>query len=176
MFLYYNNNSSIENYFFRMEPSQWGPQFWYMLHIITMTYPTEPTEYIKRAYHDFFRNIKDVLPCSICQKHYSKFITEYPITPHLDSRENIVKWLIQIHNFVNLELNKPVLSVEEVIAIYKDVKPCNPFSTLDMSAYIKSSSDKKKQENEKYIYILLFICIGIIGVMKFYYTRNYYEF
>ena len=157
-----------------MDPQLWGPQLWYVLHIITMTYPKEPSEYSKRAYHDFFNNLKDVLPCDICKKHYSKFIIEYPVTPHLDSRENLVKWLIQIHNFVNLELGKPVLSVEEVVALYDNLEPVSPFSPMEVNKLLEDSK-AKKSNSLFYLKFGIIICIFIIIIMKYYYTKNYYQ-
>ena len=62
-----------------MDPKIWGPNIWYTLHIISLYYPTNPTEFQKRAYHDFFINLKEVLPCSKCKDHYTKYVSEYPI-------------------------------------------------------------------------------------------------
>lgn len=157
-----------------MEPQLWGPHMWYVLHIITMTYPKEPSEYSKRAYHDFFNNLKDVLPCDICKKHYTKFITEYPITPHLDSRENLVKWLIQIHNFVNLELGKPVFSVEDVVILYDNLEPVSPFTHMEVNKLLEESKTKKSN-SLFYLKFAIIICIFIIIIMKYYYTKNYYQ-
>jgi hypothetical protein len=158
-----------------MDPAIWGAHLWYVLHIITMTYPKEPSEYTKRAYHDFFNNLKDVLPCDICKKHYSKFIKEFPITPHLDSRENVVKWLIQIHNFVNLELGKPVMDVETVIAIYSNIKPSSPFDPVIVKQHIEDAT-LKKNNTIYYLKFAIIVCLFIIIAMKYYYTRNYYVF
>ena len=88
-----------------MKPSIWGPQFWYILHTISFYYPENPSEYHKRAYHDFFHTLKDIIPCKDCQKHFTKHIQQYPITPHLDTRGALVRWVIQIHNFVNKSIN-----------------------------------------------------------------------
>ena len=157
-----------------MDPQLWGPQLWYVLHIISMSYPKEPTEYIKRAYHDFYSNLKDVLPCEICRKHYSKFIMEYPITPHLDTRENLVKWVIQIHNFVNLELGKPVMDVETVIELYDNLIPTSPFTLIDVNKIAEDTAIKKKN-TLFYLKFGIGICIFIIVILKFYYSRNYYQ-
>ena len=97
-----------------MHPEVWGPHLWYILHTISFSYPDNPTDYHRNAYRDFFTNIKDVLPCEQCQKHYTKHIQEYPITPHLDSRATLVKWVIQIHNFANLSIGKPAYTPEEL--------------------------------------------------------------
>jgi hypothetical protein len=156
-----------------MDPAIWGPHMWYVLHLITMTYPKEPSEYMKRAYHDFFYNLKDVLPCEICKAHYSKFIKEYPLTPHLDTRENVVKWLIQIHNFVNLELKKPVLDVAGVLSIYGSMEPSSPFDPVIVHRHIEEF--KIRQRNTIYkLQILLAVCIGVIILIKWHYSRTYY--
>lgn len=158
-----------------MDPNIWGPHLWYVLHIITLTYPIEPTEYDKRMYHDFFTNLKEVLPCDICKKHYSKFISQYPITPHLSKREHLVKWLIQIHNFVNLELGKPVLEVTGVLELYKNLKPISPFHPNNIAtesiAYNKYVNDTTLTRLKIIIVILLIVII----VIKAYYWRNYYN-
>jgi hypothetical protein len=87
-----------------MHPQVWGPHLWYILHIISFEYPEKPTEYDKRIYHDFYTSLKDVIPCAECRKHYRDHITKYPLTPHLDSRDTLIKWVIQVHNFVNTSL------------------------------------------------------------------------
>ena len=44
---------------------------------------------------------------------------KYPVEEVLDDKEEFVKWLIHIHNEVNVMLNKPIKSQEEVIQEYK---------------------------------------------------------
>ena len=44
---------------------------------------------------------------------------KYPVEEVLDDKEEFVKWLIYIHNEVNVMLNKPIKSQEEVIQEYK---------------------------------------------------------
>jgi hypothetical protein len=154
-----------------MLPSIWGPNFWYVLHIITFSYPLNPSEYDKRAYHDFFTTVKDVIPCDICKKHYSKYIMEYPIGPHLDSKANLIKWLIQIHNFVNLSLDKPIYSNEEVMNIYSNLKPVSPFINIDE---YEIAGRKKAKENYKLIIGLIILFTAIIFFIKKIYQVNYY--
>ena len=154
-----------------MKPELWGPNMWYILHLITFSYPIEPSEFDKRSYHDFFHNLKDVIPCDVCKKHYSKYIVQYPIGPHLDNRGNIIKWLIQIHNFVNLSLNKPIYSNEEVLNIYKNLKPVSPFINVDE---YEINGRKKKEENYNLIIGLIILLLLLIFISKKLYQINYY--
>ena len=67
-----------------MKPEVWGPQLWFILHIISFEYPENPTENIKRVYYDFYTSLKDILPCDLCKKHYREFLHKNPILPFLD--------------------------------------------------------------------------------------------
>jgi hypothetical protein len=154
-----------------MHPSIWGPHLWFILHIISFEYPEKPTEYDKRIYHDFYTSLKDVIPCAECRKHYRDHITRYPLTPHLDTRDNLVKWVIQVHNFVNTSLGKPTLTIQQVMDIYRDLKPSSPFAKVDTEIILK-----RTQEKEYYrIYVFIFLAsITIIG-MHYYFNKYYFN-
>jgi len=154
-----------------MKPEVWGPHFWYILHIISFEYPLKPTEYDKRIYHDFYTSLKDVIPCEMCKKHYRTHIHKYPLTPHLDTRASLVKWVIQVHNFVNASLGKPVLSIVEVMDIYKNLNPVSPFATINTSAII----EKHRKKNYARIYIFIILALIIIICLRYYFNRYYFS-
>lgn len=162
-----------------MNPKIWGPYMWFILHLITFNYPKNPSNYDKQAYRDFFNSLKDVIPCQSCRKHYAKNIQNYPITPNLDSKKRLVEWLIQIHNQVNMSLNKPVLTTKQVLEIYQTINPISPFIMYDqekVSENIKNTYIKKKDVNNKILYILIFTLLIIIIFIKIHYKRNYYNY
>ena len=97
-------------------PDIWGPHGWKFIHYITMAYPQNPTPTQKEKYKVFLLLLKDVLPCSLCAKHYEENLNILPLTDHvLSSRNNLVRWGIDIHNKVNESNNKPIYS--PVIAV-----------------------------------------------------------
>ena len=153
-----------------MNPEIWGSHLWYILHIISFTYPNNPSEFDKRSYHDFYTSIKDVLPCEICKKHYKQHLATYPITPHLDSKENLIKWVIQIHNFANMSLNKPILEPNEVIYIYSKLNPISPFYDIDMKPIIEKRKNKK---HHKIIFIIILL-LFLILIMQYYFNKYYF--
>jgi len=154
-----------------MHPSIWGSQLWYIMHLISFEYPINPTEYDKRIYHDFYTSLKDVIPCEDCKKHYREHITRYPLTPHLDSRDNLVKWVIQVHNFVNTSLGKPTLSIEQVMIIYKNLKPQSPFIKVDTELIIKQTEQKEYYR----LYVFIFLALVIIIASRYYFNRYYFN-
>ena len=140
-----------------MDPKIWGPFLWYILHIMSFNYPVTPSYADKRIYHDFYVNLKELIPCANCRKHYQQHLHTNPITPALDTRADLVKWVIQMHNMVNISLGKPTMTVEEVMFAYKMnnfmppnyIKPSNGSSS-------SSLSEKKSSIGRLYFWILLF--------------------
>ena len=45
----------------------------------------------------------------------------YPIENHLDSRDSLVNWLIDIHNLVNKKLSKPLYNNADIIDKYNNI-------------------------------------------------------
>ena len=99
-----------------MDPKVWGPSGWIFLHHITLGYPDKPTDVDKQNMKNCFYFVGKVLPCSKCRSNYNEHVSRFPLdNKALSSRENLVKWLIDIHNEVNKKTNKPVLSYEDAI-------------------------------------------------------------
>ena len=76
----------------------WGPPAWTFLHTVTYNYPENPSDDDKRNFYNFFMSLES-----------------------LDSRENLVKWLIDLHNDVNRDNGKPVWSYSEVYNKYREM-------------------------------------------------------
>ena len=100
-------------------PSVWGPFFWHTIHIAALGYPAEPTYVHKKAAKEFFESLQVLIPCPICREHYAEHLKEMPISPHLDSRNDLFKWTVVLHNKVNKLLGKPEFSEQDSIAFYK---------------------------------------------------------
>jgi hypothetical protein len=91
-------------------PEVWGPHGWKFIHYVTLGYPENPTQTQKEKYKAFLVLLKDVLPCSLCANHYAENLQKQPLTDEImSSRENLIKWGIDIHNIVNESKNKPIV-------------------------------------------------------------------
>ena len=135
-----------------MSSKEWGPKLWYTLHLISFNYPDNPDVLTKRYHHDFFENLKHVLPCSICRNHYKNHLETNPITPHLDDRLSFSKWVVNLHNQVNIMLGKPVKSYKDVVFLYNQ----------------QEKLEKKMNIN----YSVLFICITTLTII-YYFSRKH---
>jgi len=98
-----------------MDTIKWGKHGWIFLHYVTFNYPINPTQQDIDNYYDFFYSLKFVLPCDICKKHYSNNLLKHNLIGALKSRNLLIRWLIDIHNEVNKELGKPILSYDKAL-------------------------------------------------------------
>jgi len=99
-------------------PEVWGPFFWHTIHIVALGYPPDPTYSDKKATKDFFESLQNLIPCPICRQHYTSHMTKLPIGPSLDSRKDLFRWTVDLHNEVNEMLGKRKYTETEVIQYY----------------------------------------------------------
>lgn len=136
-----------------LNPEIWGPQYWFVLYTIALSYPENPNEVTKKKYYDFIQNLPLFIPISDIGNNFSIFLDKYPVTPYLDSKESFVKWVHFIHNKINLYLGKPEINYYTAMKNYydkyelKDIKKKNEF--LNKHKFIFFSI----------IIILLILCI-----------------
>lgn len=95
-------------------PKIWGPSTWIFLHSISFSYPEKPTKKDKKNYKNFLISLQYVLPCNKCSEHYEKFIKQNSLDNALESQNNLVKYIIKLHNHINQKYkNKSKLTITE---------------------------------------------------------------
>ena len=160
---------------------------WFSLHTISLNYPLKPTNEDKINYGNFFSALQHVIPCPVCKKNYIRHIQEHPINNFLDNRKSLVYWVIDMHNMVNAEIGKKILSYANVIKKYEDVykkeiilnsegedDDDNHMECIKKIEKEKDENNNKNSDNStlsyinsKNIVILLFIIFLIVLVVNF---------
>jgi len=98
-----------------IKPSVWGPHGWRFLHYVSLGAPDQLNESEANQYRNFYESLQYILPCKSCAQNYAKNIIEHPIENHLKTRDDLVRWVIDIHNRVNRELGKREYTISEAI-------------------------------------------------------------
>ena len=116
----------------------WGPSGWLFLHCVTFGYPykidpTNPEHLAKQNdYYRFFYYLGKVLPCKYCRNSYDEFFAANSPLRHLGTREDLAKWLYDVHNLVNNKLGVPACerpTFDEVKSQYETFRAaCKPIT------------------------------------------------
>ena len=85
---------------------------------VALSYPDFPNEIIKRKFYDFFLNLPLFIPDVEMGQKFSAMLDKYPVAPYLGSKDSLVRWVVFIHNKINEQLGKPVITREEAIRRY----------------------------------------------------------
>jgi hypothetical protein len=122
-----------------------------VLYTIALSYPLHINECTKKKYYDFITNLPLFLPVPDIGGVFSKFLDAYPVTPYLDSRESLSKWVHFIHNKINSYLGKPELTYYDALNKYYEHYKLKE---------IKKNDERKNKE--KYIFGSIIIVIIVV--------------
>jgi len=116
----------------------WGPNAWTFLHAVTFAYPNSPSKLERQHFFSFFQQVGNVLPCAICSKHFKGHMNHIYDSKHevFDNKTTLSKWLVNVHNDVNIRNGKRIIPYHEVVQDYwhPSVYPDNIFKK--MNSYI----------------------------------------
>ena len=117
----------------KLPPSVWGPFFWHTIHITAIGYPKDPSYAHKKAAKEFFESLGQLIPCSICREHYMTHLQKMPISPHLDRRDDLFRWTVNLHNEVNESLGKPRVTEAESLLYYRRIGARDKSPVIDQA-------------------------------------------
>jgi len=133
-------------------PEVWGTHYWFFLMTIALTYPDNVNAVTKRKYYDLIQNMPIFIPNAEISKNFSELLNNYPVTPYLDNRDSFVRWIIFIHNKVNINIGKREITKDEAMDQYFRQMVPNTIFKVDKIEYRKYAV---------YITILLLLAICV---------------
>jgi len=157
-------------------PNIWGPRLWQALHMISIGYPNKPDDEQKKNYKHFFKNFYQVIPCTICSNNYKKHLEELPITDNvMENRQNLSKWVIDIHNIVNKELGKTTIEHDDaLVLIYNNFnKPQEHISKSNNESTIKENEITKMFSSPYNLCLLILVLFVLVSIAIIYKKNNH---
>jgi hypothetical protein len=112
------------------EAAEWGPLLWTILHGLAEKAgkPVSPmyAEDERRAWIILFKLTGDIIPCHICKEHFQIYLKEHPVDELRNLPLSLINdwirtWFWEVHNWVNMTLQKPVFSKDQLSATYGSV-------------------------------------------------------
>jgi hypothetical protein len=110
-----------EQYFTNVkDPRVWGPARWFSIHVSSMFYPVNPTRVVAFRAKESILGLPDTLPCVSCSSHCRQFINDnlYRLDYVCSSRDHLFNFYVDMHNYVNERLKKPIFSYKEAWDMY----------------------------------------------------------
>jgi len=96
--------------------NDWGPSAWNFLHHVTFSYPENPTPQEQQDAEQFFSSLRSLLPCEEYKTNFVHELSTFPVDTR--SRYALSNWLVNVHNSVNVRLNKKTLTYAEATKLY----------------------------------------------------------
>lgn len=103
------------------DPTVWGPSAWKFFHIVAENYPVVASPLCQEKTKGFIRSIPFILPCADCSSHafgYIQDIEARGIDKVVSGRDELAKFFIDFHNFVNKRHGKKIYNYEEARKMY----------------------------------------------------------
>lgn len=150
-----------------MNPIDWGPSFWKILHIISLNYPDKPSYIQKKNIINFFTNLSNILPCNKCCINYKKKLKENPIENSINNKNSLMKWVIDLHNNVNKSLKKPLLTYEQAL------NKCYDKCSKNINNSIDNSIDNNSISNIRYYKFIIGFLILVILLLLLFILKKY---
>jgi hypothetical protein len=103
----------------KLELKTLGPIVWGAAEIYAQLYPWVPSAEAKQKATDFFKEdgeITKMLVCNICKSHYNEHARNN--FPNVESRETLIKWVLNAHNQVNKRNGKSQWTYNQVNESY----------------------------------------------------------
>ena len=97
--------------------TDWRPAMWELFGSLAARY--DPEDAINSPFVKFYKQMNEYIVCDICAQHWRRIRTE--ADPQIEeilksqennTRENMFKFMVWVHNLVNHDLRKPVFSLE----------------------------------------------------------------
>lgn len=175
-----------------ISPNCFGPPTWTLLHMLSFNYPEKISESVedfdlRNNMYNFFELLGYILPCQQCRENYKKKFYNLDLMASLDTREDFIKWVYNLHDLVNQHLGKKSPSLESVKETYQKLvkNSClNSCTNNDIyckveligtngdqiEKYTNSTFNEGKINNVLLILLIITIIIIIILLIYIYYS------
>jgi hypothetical protein len=102
-----------------MKQSTWGPTYWSFLHILSISFPDQPTSEQKTHFRQCLEHLAPIMPCEQCRNHMTEYLRTVEWDKVLTTKETCMRFVWEFHNSVNQRLGKPLYSWDQLIDTYE---------------------------------------------------------
>ena len=102
------------------KPQIFGPPLWFVLHNAAAHYPPFPAPVERERMKNVILGLPTLLPCLECKEHATAHIerNRANLDAIVASRDNLVRFFVDFHNYVNKRLGKSIFTYEQAARLY----------------------------------------------------------
>jgi hypothetical protein len=104
-----------------MSKKDWGNISWILMHSLAQKIGENKFLDSKQILIKIIFDICNNLPCPDCREHASKLLKTSNINK-ISNRKELISFLCEFHNIVNVKLKKPKKNIDEVEKLYSTAK------------------------------------------------------
>ena len=101
-------------------PEIFGPPMWFGWHSGSLKYSDNPSPITKDRMKNYILGLPVMIPCLSCREHATSFIDSSNLDDVTSSKTKLFNFFVDMHNFVNKRLNKPIMSHEDAYKLYNN--------------------------------------------------------
>ena len=117
----------------KLNSNVWLPHLKFTLQTMAITYPSNPNDVAKKKYYDFISNLPVFIPIEPIGKNFMELLDKYPVTPYLDSRMSMMKWVHFIFNKISVQLDQPIEEFYDSLEKYYDEYKPKEYKTREIA-------------------------------------------
>ena len=117
----------------KLNPNVWLPHLKFTLQTMAITYPSNQNDVAKKKYYDFISNLPVFIPIEPIGKNFMDLLDQYPVTPYLDSRMSMMKWVHFIFNKISVQLDQPIEEFYDSLEKYYDEYKPKEYKTREIA-------------------------------------------
>lgn len=122
---------------------------WKLLHERSFKYLNNPSNDAQEKVFNFYNTDVKRIPCYVCRKHYTEFLSKNNLKGACTSRDKLCKFLIDLHNDVNKDTKKSIMSYQDVYKLYGYHYNIYSYPIVKTEPFVKQEPPKLKTIEKK---------------------------
>lgn len=115
------NNSGVNTIMIpELSYLDWRDSFWHYAMIVVSSYPDKPSQVLRKKVYRFFTDIPAMMPDQEFRHKYTELLSRFPVSPYLDSRNDLSKWITFFRNRIGETYNEKTVTEPDMWKEYSD--------------------------------------------------------
>jgi hypothetical protein len=132
----------------------WAQSLWKIMYTMAYTFAKDATVEKLVALVEFYRSLKELLPCEMCREHYGEYLLKHDIrsfTLETATSEKLCKWVYNLESEISVKNKRPIepFNIKYAKLGASDPTKGHPVLSNPVPSFIKKPKSKSSGFNVK---------------------------